>query len=79
MAQDERTGQVVRIPTDRETGKRRGFAFAKDDENGVEYFFHATGLRGGSRGFDHLREGDRVRYVVEPGAKGPRTADVTTI
>ncbi len=75
-----RTGQVVRIPTDRETQRRRGFAFAKCDETGTEYFFHATGMRGGSRSFDQLREGDRVQFDIEDtGAKGPRAVNVNTV
>ncbi len=63
-------GTIKRIVTDRETGKRRGFGFITA-EDGVEYFFHARSLTGAVREFDHVNEGDTVRFRAVEGDKGP--------
>ena len=54
--------------------KDRGFGFITA-ENGVEYFFHQSELRGGLT-FAELREGQRVSFETAQSDKGPRAADV---
>jgi CspA family cold shock protein len=54
--------------------KDRGFGFITA-ENGVEYFFHQSELRGGLT-FDELREGQRVSFETAQSDKGPRAAEV---
>jgi len=54
--------------------KDRGFGFIVG-EDGVEYFFHQSELRGGLT-FDQLREGQSVRFETAQSDKGPRAADV---
>ena len=54
--------------------KDRGFGFLTA-ENGVEYFFHQSELRGGLT-FDELREGQRVSFETAQSDKGPRAAEV---
>ncbi len=52
--------------------KRFGF-IAGDD--GKEYFVHETGLKEGTR----LREGDKVKFEVVEGEKGPKAEQVEKI
>jgi CspA family cold shock protein len=54
--------------------KDRGFGFITA-EDGVEYFFHQSELRGGLT-FAELREGQRVSFEVAQSDKGPRAAEV---
>lgn len=54
--------------------KDRGFGFITG-EDGVEYFFHQSELRGGLT-FADLREGQRVSFETTQSDKGPRAADV---
>jgi CspA family cold shock protein len=54
--------------------RNRGFGFIRADD-GNEYFFHRTELRGGLD-FEQLREGQLVRFEPTQGEKGPRAADV---
>ena len=49
------------------TGK--GFGFIKDN-NGQEYFVHATGL------VDEVKEGDEVLFNLKDGKKGLNAIDV---
>jgi CspA family cold shock protein len=51
----------------------KGFGFLVDDQ-GNEYFFHNSEV--GGKGFDGLREGDRVRFEPEESSKGPRASNV---
>ena len=55
----------------------RGFGFIRG-ENGSEYFFHRSELRGGLR-FEDLREGQRVSFEPQQADKGPRAADVNPV
>jgi len=67
-------GTIARFAIDKETGRRKGFAFIKG-EDGREYFFHATDA--GSRQFADLCEGDAVTFEPTPGTgRGPRAAGV---
>ncbi len=52
----------------------RGFGFIRA-EDGTEYFFHQSELRGGLQ-FSELKEGQRVRFETQPSEKGPRAADI---
>jgi CspA family cold shock protein len=54
--------------------RERGFGFISG-ENGVDYFFHQSELRGDLK-FDELREGQRVSFEATQSDKGPRAADV---
>ena len=59
-------GEVVKVD------HVRGFAFARA-ESGVEYFFHATAVdESEPAGLDGIQLGDRVSFVGESTAKGPR-------
>jgi CspA family cold shock protein len=48
----------------------RGFGFIAA-EDGVEYFFHRSGLEG-SMNFDQLAVGEDVLFEIQPSQKGPR-------
>ena len=50
----------------------RGFGFIAADGGG-DLFFQMSGCRA----FTSLREGDRVSFVPEHSAKGPRATDVS--
>jgi cold shock protein len=65
------TGTVKRLVVD------KNFGFIRDG-NGVEYFFHASALRG-PLGFNDIREGDSVLFVPGQGDKGPRANDVEVV
>lgn len=55
--------------------QNRGFGFIRADD-GAEYFFHRSELRGGLE-FEQLREGQRVRFEPQQGEKGPRASEVS--
>ncbi len=63
-------GTIARLLID------KGFGFVRD-ENGVEYFFHRTSVRGTI--FELLREGQHVEFTPEDTGKGPRAGDVQLI
>ncbi|MCA9104665.1 MAG: cold shock domain-containing protein [Pirellulaceae bacterium] len=52
----------------------KGFGFISSDGE-QDIFFHSSSVEGCS--FDDLREGQRVRYDVGRGPKGPRAENVT--
>jgi cold shock CspA family protein len=52
----------------------RGFGFIRG-EDGNEYFFHRSELRGGLN-FEQLRQGQRVSFQPRESDKGPRAADI---
>jgi CspA family cold shock protein len=64
------TGTIARLLID------KGFGFIRD-EGGVEHFFHRSAVRGAV--FELLREGQRVEFVPEESAKGPRAGDIRLI
>lgn len=66
------TGKVVRKVED------RGFGFIRDDNTGVEYFFHYSAIQRDA-GFDFasLRTGTEVEFEIGEGPKGPRAENVT--
>jgi len=54
----------------------RGFGFIEQDEGG-ELFVHHSGIAGLGR--KTLREGQRVRFDIENGPKGPKAIDVAPV
>ncbi len=54
----------------------KGFGFIEQD-NGPDVFVHFSSIQGD--GFKSLVEGDRVRFEVVQGQKGPQAADVSKI
>lgn len=54
--------------------KERGFGFISADD-GQEYFFHQSELRGGLT-FPQLKEGQHVTFEPRQSEKGPRAADI---
>ena len=71
---DTMQGEIVRIPVDNDTQKRRGFCFIRGDD-GADYFLHATGLHRTAGLFVNLNEGDRMEFVVTDGDKGLRATE----
>jgi CspA family cold shock protein len=65
------TGTIARLLID------KGFGFIRDDQNGIEHFFHRSAVRGAV--FELLREGQRVEFSPEESPKGPRAGDVRLI
>lgn len=55
---------------------RKGYGFITPDQ-GEDVFVHYTALQGD--GYRRLSEGDRVRFTVEQGEKGPQAANVTLV
>ena len=53
--------------------EKKGFGFIKK-EDGQDVFVHYSAIKG--QGFKSLGEGDRVRFEVQQGAKGPAAAEV---
>ena len=48
----------------------KGFGFIKDDETGVEYFVHVTGLK------DKIKDNDHVTFELKEGQKGMNAVEV---
>jgi len=54
----------------------KGFGFI-EQENGSDVFVHYSAIQGG--GFKTLAEGERVRFEIVDGQKGPAAANVEKI
>lgn len=56
--------------------EKNGYGFITSDD-GENLFVHYTGIIG--TGFKTLTEGQRVRFVVVEGAKGPQAVNVESL
>ncbi len=56
--------------------ERKGFGFIEMD-GGNDIFVHHSAIR--AEGFRTLNEGQRVRFDVQQGQKGPAADNVTTL
>jgi len=54
----------------------KGYGFI-EQENGVDVFVHHSGIN--ASGYKSLNEGDRVKFDIEQGQKGPSAVNVTLI
>lgn len=67
---------------EKETGTVKWFNSAKgfgfiSRTNGADVFVHFKAILG--EGYKQLKEGDKVEFDVEQGAKGPQAANVTVV
>jgi cold shock protein len=53
--------------------EKKGFGFIENDEGG-DVFVHYSAIQGS--GFRTLHEGQRIRFDIEQGKKGPAAANV---
>ncbi|TLU66372.1 cold-shock protein [Thalassotalea litorea] len=55
----------------------KGFGFITQDDGGKDVFVHFRAIA--SEGFKTLAEGQKVKFDLEQGQKGPQAANVTVI
>lgn len=55
---------------------KKGFGFIEQKE-GPDVFVHFSGIS--SNGFKSLNEGEKVRFEVQQGPKGPSAVNVTQV
>ena len=56
--------------------EKKGYGFIESDEGG-DVFVHYSAIQGS--GFRTLYEGQRIRFDIEEGKKGPAAANVQTV
>jgi CspA family cold shock protein len=56
--------------------EKKGYGFIQQD-NGQDIFVHYSSISGD--GFKTLAEGQRVKFDIEEGEKGPKAVNVTKI
>jgi len=56
--------------------ERKGYGFI-EQEDSPDVFVHHSGIN--ASGFKTLKEGDRVRFDIEQGQKGPAAVNVTVV
>ncbi len=54
----------------------KGYGFI-EQEDGPDVFVHQSAIK--TAGFKTLKEGERVRFDIEQGEKGPAAANVTEV
>ena len=54
---------------------KKGFGFITPDDESKDVFVHFSAIK--SEGFRTLKEGQKVTFDIEDGAKGPQAANVT--
>ena len=54
--------------------EKKGYGFIQQDGQGPDVFVHYTGITGS--GFRNLSEGDKVKFEVQQGNKGPSAVNV---
>lgn len=72
-------GTVTKIPTDKETGERKGFMFVKGVD-GVERFVHRSGIEQTGTSFEDIHVRDTVEFTpVDDAPKGPRGIELRVV
>jgi CspA family cold shock protein len=56
--------------------EKKGYGFIQQD-NGPDIFVHYTSIN--AEGFKTLSEGQRVKFDIEEGSKGPKAVNVVKI
>jgi CspA family cold shock protein len=56
--------------------EKKGYGFI-EQEDGPDVFVHHSGIS--ASGFKTLKEGERVRFDIEQGQKGPAAVNVTVV
>ncbi|MBD3351106.1 MAG: cold-shock protein [Candidatus Lokiarchaeota archaeon] len=59
--------------------KRKGYGFIEPDDGSGDLFVHYTAIVQTKREFTALYTGDKVKFEVEDGRKGPQAAHVRII